>query len=151
MEGGDPPRLKPAMASRKLLVLAFVRDYIARWEGSPSYGEIAAGVGISRSRAKQLVDSLVKQRKLLRRPGTRGISLPSRDADAIRALRVQGWTVDEKAGIALAPGCTNPILSARPVLDYVAPSKGEARGIDRAVGRAASGTGSAGSGDRRGQ
>jgi len=151
MDGGDPPRLMPAMASRKLLVLAFVREYIARWQGSPSYGEIAAGVGISRSRAKQLVDSLVRQRKLLRRPGTRGITLPARERDTIRALREHGWTVDEAAGFALAPGCTNPALSTPPVLSYLAPGKGDARGIDRAVGTAASGTGRAGKAPRQGE
>lgn len=151
MEGEETPRLKPAMVSRKLLVLAFVRDYIASWQGSPSYGEIAAGVGVSQTRAKQLVKALVKEHRLLRRPGTRGLSLPARHREALQALREAGWNVSQDNKLAVAPDCPKTTLQPPPVLDYVAPHKGDARGIDRTVGTAASGTGRAGTGARRQQ
>ena len=86
----DVQRLRPEMASRRLLVLAFVREYIATWGDSPSQREIAAGVGISRARARELIRALVRSGQLLRRAGSRGLELPGRRDEAIRLLRALG-------------------------------------------------------------
>ena len=94
----DPPRLKPDMASQRLLVLDFVRAYIARWGGSPSYGEICAGLLITRTRARHAIKSLAADGLLLRTPGPRGITLPSVRDRAVRQLRALGWEVDEDDG-----------------------------------------------------
>ena len=77
---GAPARLTPAMVSRRLQVLDFVRRYIARWGGSPSYGEIAAACGISRNRAHKLVRALVHHGLIGKVPGERGLRLVPGDA-----------------------------------------------------------------------
>ncbi|QSR16049.1 LexA family transcriptional regulator [Novosphingobium sp. KA1] len=110
-------RLRPEMTSRRLLVLAFVRNYIERWGESPSYGEIANGLAISATRARQLVKALVKSGQLLRKAGPRGLSLPTQVEDAIRQLRELGWQVDDSVGLALPP-CADSSLLAPPMLDY---------------------------------
>lgn len=108
---GASLRLHPAMTSRRLLVLGFVRNYILQYGGSPSYGEIANGVGISPTRARQLVQALVKAGQLLRTPGPRGLSLPALRDEAVRQLRELGWQV-------YAP-CADSALPTSPMLDYL--------------------------------
>lgn len=88
-------RLQPAMVSRKLLVLSFIRAYIARWGGSPSISEIAEGTGSSRDIVKHALRMLTAEKLILRRKGARGIFLPDRLADALRELRKAGYIVDE--------------------------------------------------------
>ena len=120
-------RLKPEMTSRRLLALAFVRDYIARWGESPSYGEIANGLAISRSRARDLVKALVRSGQLVRSAGPRGLSMPTLRDEAVRQLRELGWTVDEDIGLARAP-CTETTLPVLPMLDYDPDELAEIRG-----------------------
>lgn len=120
-------RLRPEMTSRRNLVLAFVSDYIQRWQNSPSYGEIANGLNISPTRARQLVQALVKSGQLLRKPGPRGISLPAVRDEAVRQLRELGWQVDEDLGQANAPCALSP-LPARVVLDYLPDKQSEFEG-----------------------
>ncbi|WP_275230908.1 LexA family protein [Novosphingobium album (ex Liu et al. 2023)] len=119
------------MASRRLLLLAFVRDYIARWGESPSHGEIASGLGISRTRARQLIKALVRSGQLLHRPGPRGLSLPAQRDEAVRRLRDLGWKVDEDLARASpespAAPCAKTSLPGPIVLDYV-PRDGGADG-----------------------
>ena len=115
-----PLRLAPDIASTRLLVLRFVRDYIRRWGASPSYGEIAAGVNAHRSRVRRAVKRLSADGLLLRRPGGRGLSLPDDQASAQRVLEGLGWTVTPPNGAA----GTNPALQGTPVLDYD-PSHGQ--------------------------
>jgi hypothetical protein len=69
-------RLKPEMASRRLLVLAFVREYITRWGQSPSYGEISSGLAISPTRARQLVKALVAGGQLIRSQALGALHFP---------------------------------------------------------------------------
>ena len=111
-------RLKPEMTSRRLLVLAFVRDYMAQWGSSPSYGEIANGLGISHTRVRQQVKALVASGQLLRRPGPRGLHLPTLRDEAVRQLRDLGYVVDEDIFTVGIP-CANSTLPVRPVLDYL--------------------------------
>jgi DNA-binding MarR family transcriptional regulator len=91
----EPLRLTSSMASRKLLVLAFVRAFIERWQGSPSIGEIAEAVGASRGRVHAVLCALEKDKLIVRRKGARGIMLPDRLSEAVRELRAAGYIVDE--------------------------------------------------------
>lgn len=86
-EDFEPRRLKPEMASQRLLVLDFVRDYLTRWGASPSHGEIAAGLSIHPDRVRRAIRKLVRDGMLVRRAGPRGLSLPEAEAEAIRQLR----------------------------------------------------------------
>jgi hypothetical protein len=121
-----PVRLTPTMTSRKLLALGFVRRYISEHGGSPTYGEIGEGVGVSRERARDLVRSLVRDGKLERESGAkRGIRLPMPDgvADidgAIALLRARGFKVDEEGlGLAAAVPFTSAPLPMLPELEHI--------------------------------
>ncbi len=109
----EPLRLTSSMASRKLLVLAFVRAFIERWQGSPSIGEISRGTGASRTRVQAALCALEKDKLIVRRKGARGIMLPDRLAEAVRDLRAAGYVVDDDI-------VRGPITSLPPVveLDY---------------------------------
>ena len=120
---GTARRLRPEMASSRLLVLDFVRSYIGRWGHSPSYNEIAAGLKISRDAVKRAVRSLVRDGLLLKSDRQRGLALPDEQAQAIRVLRVLGWTVNEDVATA-AP--LSPLLRGA-VLDYDPLAGGEIR------------------------
>ena len=117
MQGGDSldgeRRLRPGMASLRLLVLDFVRQYWARWGGSPSYGEIAGGLATNRVRVQRAVRLLVQRGELLRVPGPRGLFLPGSEAGALQVLRALGWTVEGEGR-----GVTQSSLPAPPLLDY---------------------------------
>lgn len=112
--------LSAAMASQRLRVLDFVRTYIARWGGSPSQGEIAAALGIDRKAVWRAVRSLARDGLIRRTAGTRGLSLPEAEAEAIRHLRAMGWTIDPDQAVAAKAG-----LLAAPELDYPAAGKGD--------------------------
>ena len=103
-----PLRLCPQMVSTRLLVLAFVGDYIAQWRASPSLGEIANSVGVSRSTVRKAVQRLVKSGALVKVPGHRGLSLPITPIDA-RGIDAMGPG---------AAGGVNAPLAMVPVLDY---------------------------------
>jgi hypothetical protein len=112
-------QLRPEMASRRLLVLAFVREYIGRWSQSPSHGEIANGLSISPTRARQLTKALVASGQLVRSPGPRGLSLPSARDEALRQLRALGYAIDEDILEAARSPCSHSTLRAPIVIDYV--------------------------------
>lgn len=135
---GAPARLVPEMSSRRLQVFAFVRDYILRFRGSPSHREIAAGVGISRTRVQDLVQRLVSQGLLIQRPGSRGLTLPADRDAAIATLRALGWVVDEAIGRAL-PGPETSLPSDF-VLDYSPQSDGSGEAREHDGGGRAAGT-----------
>lgn len=115
----EPARLRPEMASQRLLVLNFVRDYWGRWGGSPSQGEIAAGLRIHRDRVRRAVRSLRRDGLLLSTPGPRGLALPEAEEAAIRQLRGAGWTIDAAARRAAKA----PLLPPAE-LDYQDPAEG---------------------------
>jgi hypothetical protein len=133
------------MASFRLLVLGFVRDYIALMGGSPSYGEIAYKLGSNRKRVHKAVQSLEREGLLIRAPGARGMRLPSLRDAAIRQLRDLGYIIDEDAKTALPPDgwfetyvpVTKRGLLTTPALDYLPdpepPSGGSTRGNDGAA------------------
>jgi hypothetical protein len=145
---GGPPRLVPEMVSFKLLVLQFVRSYIVTNGGSPSYGEIAAGMDSNRTRVRNAIRKLAVEGSLLRRKGERGLSLPSIESEAVARLRELGWTVDEHGQFAVRDVTIHPLRGER-VLDYFPPAAtlggkhGEARikGNRRATGSRTKSTG----------
>lgn len=119
--------LVPDMASFRLLVLGFVRDYIGLMGASPSYGEVAAKLGSNRKRVMKAVQSLEREGLLIRTPGARGLRLPSLRDAAIRQLRDLGYIIDEDAKLALPPDSwfeayvpvTKRGLLTTPALDYL--------------------------------
>ena len=63
-------KLRPEMASFRLLVLAFVTEYITRYKVSPSQGEIRHALDTDRSRVRNALRSLEKD-GLIRRTSDR--------------------------------------------------------------------------------
>ena len=119
------------MASFRLLVLGFVRDYIGLMGASPSYGEIAAELYSNRKRVMKAVRSLERDALLIRAPGPRGLRLPSLRDAALRQLRDAGYFIDEDLKVAVPPeswferyaGAMLPVtkrgLLTTPALDYL--------------------------------
>src|SRR4051812_40976666 len=112
-EEQDPPRLTPMMSSRKLIARNFIQNYFLRWGYSPTLGEIAAHLDVSRKRAHDLVRQLAEEEMIHVTAGkTRGIRLVDRgeelsEADILLRLAAMGWTVGHGDTI-LAPveaGC----------------------------------------------
>jgi hypothetical protein len=119
-------RLSPAMASRRLLILVFVRDYIQRNRGSPSLREISNATGVSVVGVTRHLVKLVDAGELLRTPGPRGLRLPTMRDAALRLLREHGFLVDEDLlRIDRARGGTEKQLLPPPTLTYRRPLKRE--------------------------
>ena len=144
----SPTRLAPEMSSFRLLVLACVRDYIGLMGASPTYGEIAARLGTNPTRCKRAVRALIRGGHLVRVPGPRGLRLPALRDAAIRALREEGWIIDDDALTALPPPgwldtyralpVPKRTLLTTPALDYPARRSGdggEADGAGETSGR----------------
>lgn len=112
----EPLRQRPEMASCKLLVLKFVRQYIADWAGSPSLGEIAHALGTNRTRVRRAIKRLEADGQLVRVPGPRGLSLPEEEPLAVRQLRARGWTINPGDRTATAPGSGPPSVTKEPLL-----------------------------------
>ncbi len=120
-----PPPLSPVMASRKGQALIFIRDYLARDIGSPSYGEIAAGIAVSRQHAKRLVRRLVADGRIVRETGAkRGITMAAQVDRAIAELQALGWQVNPSMRTAAQSdgegdaGVTRNTLTLVPELDH---------------------------------
>lgn len=125
MDGGD--RLTAEMASRAQLALHFIERYWAAHNHSPSYGEIAAGIGVDRFRARDAVRALERTGRVLRQRGrARGIVLPSRREAVLNELRREGWQVKDDARELLPP--TYPPLSVPPALDHITGIEGWGHG-----------------------
>ena len=113
-----PRRLSPEMASFRLLVLAFIREYLGRFGVGPSQGEIVAAMASNRSRVREALRSLTNSGLIIRAKGERGITLPTLQDEAIRQLRAQGWRVNEDMREVHAPGCPISALPGGVELDY---------------------------------
>ena len=103
-------RLTPAMASFRLLVLDFGREYLTLHGASPSYGEIAAGLDHNREMVRKAVRSLVRDRLLLQGDRPRSLAMPDVEDEAIRALLGLGYRIDEKARVLRQPVTDPPLL-----------------------------------------
>lgn len=114
-----PPKLRPDMASLRLIILKFIREYIGKWGASPSYGEIAYGCDTNRTKVKRAIRSLAKDKLILHVRGPRGISLPDDEQAAIEQLRRMGYHVDESDQLAVRRNGTKTTLLPPPELDYV--------------------------------
>jgi len=148
-----PNRLAPTMASFRLLVLSFVRDYIAVTGAGPSYGEIAAKFATNRMRVKRTIASLEREGLVIRNPGRRGLALPSLRDAAVRYLRQQGFIVNEDARTMMPPeswfGTYVPVtkrtLLTTPALDYQPPDSAPGErlegGVDGGTGGEKAGAG----------
>lgn len=127
MGGGDGPgrRLTPAMRSRKLQALDFIKRYWARWGRSPSQSEVAGELGVSRERAKQIVHRLARDEMIRHVRGkARGIALIDggeqiSEADALLRLASEGYVIF-RDGETL----TKNALTRLPLLDHVPPEIG---------------------------
>lgn len=103
------PRLSPTMSSRKLLALDFIKSYFARWSHSPTLGELASHLGVSRKRAYDLVHQLSEEKMLEVVAGkTRGIRLIERgtelsETDILVRLVALGWTVGQGSHVLMPP------------------------------------------------
>lgn len=109
-------RQRPEMASCKLLVLKFVRQYIADWAGSPSLGEIAHALGTNRTRVRRAIKRLEADGQLVRVPGPRGLSLPEEEPLAVRQLRARGWTINPGDRTATPPASGRQSVTKEPLL-----------------------------------
>ncbi len=104
----DENRLRPEMASFRVLVLRFVRQYLTDNGLSPSQGEIAHALGRSRARVREALRSLVKDGLILRSPGERGLRLPDEREAALRTLRALGYRIDPDGADDTRPVSTLP-------------------------------------------
>jgi DNA-binding MarR family transcriptional regulator len=85
---------------RREEVLAFIVERLARGRGCPSYKEIGEEVGVSQTRARQLVDQLVNAKVLERTAGLQR-NLVVRDVTHAREIVVEVFR--RIGGMAAAP------------------------------------------------
>lgn len=132
MDAGD--RLTAEMASRAQLALRFIERYWAAHNYSPSYGEIAAGIGVNRDRARGAVQALERDGRVYRQRGkARGIVLPTRREAALAELRREGWHINDET-LELFPPTYSP-LSVPAALDHISAVEGWGNsGADRDSG-----------------
>lgn len=111
---------------------AFICDELAHGRGSPSITEIARRFGFSITRAKQLVDRLVKGGWITRAAGAqRAIQVPGRArAHAIEILRAEGFAVDEDL-LEVSGGFPKLQLPALPDLVHIPDDFSSGGGDDR--------------------
>ncbi|WP_132910258.1 hypothetical protein [Sphingomonas sp. BK235] len=98
--------------------MAFITSYLVRTGHSPSIGDIAAGLGVGRTRAKALVHQLATLKMIDRVPGSqRAISVPGLfEQLVVEKLRQEGWKVDRD--IEVEP-CPQEHLSLVAILEHV--------------------------------
>jgi len=82
--------------TRKDQAYLWIRAYLERTGHSPSMGDIAIALGVSKTRAKALVHQLAREKMIERAPGAqRGISIPGLFKSLVlKELREQGYVVD---------------------------------------------------------
>jgi hypothetical protein len=105
----DDRRLTPAMSSRKLHALDFIKRYFGKWGHSPTIGEIAAELRVSRQRAHGIVHQMAVEKMIEVVAGKpRGIRLIDRaeelsETDVLLRLLADGWTVGHGDKIVVPP------------------------------------------------
>lgn len=110
----------PRLTGRPAEAYAFICDCLVRGF-SPSIGEIAAALQVSRTRAKALVHYLADRQAIERAPGVqRAISIPALfDQLVIDKLRQDGWRVDR--GVVDGGPCTQGHLHLVAIVEHVPP------------------------------
>lgn len=117
-------RLQPAMVSRKLQVLAFIKRYYVEYAVSPTQGEIALGLRLAKARVQALVRQLDAEGLVRRVRGKRrGIMLADgakhvSDIDALLQLQRAGWVVNSGQS-ELVPPYPFPSLTLPVQLDHI--------------------------------
>jgi hypothetical protein len=102
-------RLTPAMSSRKLHALDFIKRYFVEWGQSPTIGELAAELGVSRQRAHGIVRQLAVEKMIEVVAGKpRGIRLIDRaeelsEVDVLLRLVADGWMIADGDKTIVAP------------------------------------------------
>lgn len=129
-DGVEPGRAAPR---KKELVLAFIIDWLARWDRAPSYREIAVAQGISVQRVGQLVDQLARDGLIERTPGgqraLRVVDVAETRLVLTEVLRRLGFAAPAEPGhIAPAP-LTQDKLPMLPDPDYPPEDGRDARGV----------------------
>lgn len=90
-----------ALPGRKAEALAFIETFLITKGHSPTIDEIAAALGVSKTRMKELVRQLARDGAIVRAPGAqRGISVPGltrrMEIEHAKALlRASGHKIDE--------------------------------------------------------
>ena len=118
---GAPFQL-PAAPRRRDQALAFIVEQIARYGACPTLDEIGDALKVSKPRARELVDQLVRDGLIERRPGAQR-NLRVRDLTHCRsvlevALRNLGWQAAEPMG-ELQPPLTNVQLPMLPPFEHL--------------------------------
>lgn len=109
---------EPQLSGRPAEAYAFICDCLVRGY-SPSIGELAAFLGVSRTRAKALIHYLANKQAIERAPGAqRAISIPGLfDQLVIDKLRQKGWKVDRD--IVEVEPCTQGHLHLIAILEHI--------------------------------
>lgn len=113
---------------RREEVLAFIIEQLARGRGCPTYKEIGFAVDVSETRARQLVDQLVKLGIIERTPGLQR-NLVVRDVTMAREIVVE--TFRRIGGLAAAPlgdligHCSQAQLPIVAVLEHIPDDHGD--------------------------
>lgn len=123
----DTPPWRSAGLTRKAQAHAYISWCLVERGCAPSNPEIGRALGVSETRARQLVQALSDQEMITRQNGAkRGIGAPGLVAEmALGRLKQLGWVVDEDAKRLLPPACGNPQLPVITRLDYLPPEPGE--------------------------
>lgn len=106
------------LSGRPAEAFAYICDCLFRGY-SPSIGELAGFLGVSRSRAKALIHYLANKQAIERAPGAqRAISIPGLfDQLVIDKLRREGWKVDRD--VVDAKPCTQGHLHMVAILEHI--------------------------------
>jgi len=118
-------QLTPEMNSRKLQVLGFIKRYYLANGASPTQGEIALGLDVSKTRIQALIRQLDREKLIKRVRGRkRGIMLADgakqvSAIDALLMLKLEGWSVNPGRLELVPPPLSFPSLPLPPQLDHI--------------------------------
>lgn len=112
---------------RREELLAFIVERLARGQGCPSYLEMGQAIGVSETRARQLVDQLIAVGVVRRTAGLQRnlviCDVTQCRAIVVEALRRAGWASADPIGGLVDP-CANAQLPIIAVLGHVPDNSG---------------------------
>ena len=99
---GEGARVSGGEPLRRYEVLAYLLERLVRHEGSPSYGNVAGRLGVSRERAKQLMGQLIGEGLVRKPPGEQRcfvvVDVVVARARVVDALKAHGSIVSQPLG-----------------------------------------------------